>query len=126
MTKKPPPDDDEWETAFAAETTGLGGMIVRDGVGHPVSQSEALQWAIDYAQDDASVAEAVDACLFGLTVSIVDVRITALRGIATLSRREGGLPRRDALERAIQAALEDGDAGVRAAALEAQRARGKS
>jgi hypothetical protein len=74
------------------------------------------------ASDAASVAEAVDACLFGLTLSFADVRATALRGIVTLAQRGVDLPRRDALAHSIRAALSDSDDAVLAAARDAARA----
>ena len=123
MTKPTPEDDDEWETTFVAETRGLsGGIVMRDGVGYTVSEAEALQWAIDFAKDAAGVAEVVDACIFGLTLPLVDVKVTALRGIATLARRGMEFPRRDALVSSIRAALTNSDEVVREAALEAARA----
>ena len=96
-------DDGDWDYAFTEETIGIGGLVVRDGVGTPVSPSEALQWTIDYAHDVALLDEAVRLCLFALSTNDPELILVALRGLVALSARHEALPHRQDLISRIEA-----------------------
>lgn len=97
-------DDGDWEYTFVEETTGIGGMVVRDGVGTPVSPGVALQFTIDFARDGELLDEAMRLCLFALSTNDPELILVALRGIVTLSAKHEALPHRQELISLIEAA----------------------
>jgi hypothetical protein len=103
-TPKKRDDDGDWDYTFIEETIGIGGMLVRDGVGTPVSTSEALQWTIDDPRDVTSLDQVMRNCLFALSSNDPEMILVALRGIVALRADHAALPHREALIARIEAA----------------------
>ena len=116
---------DEYDEVFMKSTLGYGGMVIRDGVGHPMSDEEALALAIpQWVETEEDLSAVVALCLRAFQYEQAAVRIVALQAFARLARRADMLPSRDAVERAIRGTLHDTDTGVRMAAVKAFEAFG--
>ena len=119
-TPKDRDDDGDWDYAFVEETTGIGGMVVRDGVGTPVSPGVALQWTFDFfAHDGESLDEAMRLCLFALSTNDPELIQVALRGIVTLRAEHETLPHLQELIARIEAASSKNDEVWSAAEIQA-------
>lgn len=116
-------EGDGYDEVSVERTLGYGGMIIRDGVGVPMSEEEALSLAIpDWLESVNEVPAIVNLCLKALQLDHPGVRVVALNAFAVLAGRVEVLPSREAVDRKVQESVEDKDPAVRAAARHALKA----
>jgi hypothetical protein len=100
---------DDYDVTRTPVAYGRGGMIVRDGVGEPMSDEMALELALlDWAENVPDSDLVVDLCFGALQHDSVSLRVVALETLARVAARPEPLPRVDEVRREIQRIL-DGD-----------------
>ena len=114
------PSNDEFRHFYQESTLGYGGIEIRDGVGVPMSDEEALLLAIPAwvttVDDPAAV---VSLCVEATGNSAAAVRVAALDGLAVMAAKLRELPDRATILKAVLAAKADEDTTVREAATRA-------
>ncbi|HEX8673295.1 MAG TPA: hypothetical protein VF710_15480 [Longimicrobium sp.] len=96
---------------------GWGGMIVQDGVGEPMPNEMALEFALpEWAENVPDSGLVVDLCFTALRYGSVSLRVVALETLARVATRPEPLPQLDAVRREIQRALHGDDPRLRSAA----------
>ena len=112
-----PPD--EYDDTYTPVAYGWGGMIVRDGVGSPMPDEMALEFALpQWAEEVPETGLVVDLCFRALEYESVSLRMIVLETLAKLAARPEPLPRLAEVRREIQCALHADDPRLRSAARE--------
>jgi hypothetical protein len=114
------PDDrgpDDFDVTHTPVAYGWGGMIVRDGVGEPMTDEMALEIALpQWAEEVPDTGLVVDLCFRALQYDAVSLRVVALETLARVAERPEPLPRVDEIRREIQRALDGDDPLLQSAA----------
>jgi hypothetical protein len=115
MSENRGPDD--YDVTHTPVTYGWGGMIVRDGVGSPMPDEMALEFALpEWAENVPNTDLVVDLCFRALQYDSVSLRVVALETLARVATRPEPLPRVAEVRREIQRALDGDDPHLRSAA----------
>jgi hypothetical protein len=115
--------NNEYDETSAETTIGYGGMVVRNGIGWPMPEAEAIAHAIPQWLEMVDDLDDVVALFLATLQSQGDAaRIAVLNAFVHLAKHGCDLPRRKEVERAIRAALDDAELLVRAAATAALEA----
>ena len=122
MTNEPD-DAEEYDETYVESTIGWGGMIIGpDGVGRPMPEADVLVMAIPgWVGLPEHLEQAVRIYVEVLDRPEAAVRLAAVTAIGEVARRYGHLPHPREAREAVGRALDDVDAGVRAAAGRAQQ-----
>jgi len=108
---------DDFDVTHTPVAYGWGGMIVRDGVGEPMPDEMALEFALpDWADNVPDSDLVVDLCFRALQYDSVSLRVVALETLARVATRPEPLPRLDDVRREIQRALDGDDPRLQSAA----------
>ena len=108
---------DDYDVTYTPVAYGWGGMIVKDGVGSPMPDEMAIEFALqDWVETVPDTDLVVDLCLRGLQYDSVTVRVAALESVARVAARPEPLPRIAEVRREIGRALESDDPRLQSAA----------
>jgi hypothetical protein len=108
---------DDYDVTHTPVAYGWGGTIVRDGVGEPMPDEIALEFALpEWAENVPETHLVVELCFQALQYDSASLRVVALKTFARVATRPVPLPRLDEVRREIQRALYADDPRLRSAA----------
>jgi len=110
--------DDEYHEVYLESAIGYGGIeFGPDGIGRPIPEPEALEYAIPLWLDiPEHIGDAIAMCVDALSRPEIKIRLAAATAIGEFVRRYHQLPHEENARKALSIALQDPSADVAAAA----------
>lgn len=108
---------DDFDVTYTPVAYGWGGMIVKDGVGSPMPDEMAIEFALPHwAEKVPDTDLVVDLCFRAFRYDSVSLRVVALETLARVAARPEPLPRLEEVRREVRRALDADDERLRAVA----------